>query len=310
MAAKRAFGIVLVLCAGTVTAQPWQLKDVGVGLITVDGDYAKVLKIAERRDEWDLKELYEKGGLSDRYKGNQGFYAWLVGPPVEKYLNKHGLPVWNYKYKFTYPSGATYESGTGGFYTPGFAAVAISVGSETEGRWKIEWFIVNRDTNEVRAVAVKEFTATWGKPAPSAAEGWELKDVGVGLITVDGDYASVLKIVERKDDWDFKELYEKGGFANRYDGDKGFYAWLVGPPIDTYLNKNGLPVWNYKYRITYPNGKTYESGTGGFYTPGFAAVAITAGGDPSGKWKIEWYIVHRDTKETRLVATKEFTATW
>ncbi len=312
MATKRAFGIALVLalCAGAAAGQAWKLKDVGVGLVTVDGEYDKVLKIAERGDEWDFKDLYEKGAFSGRSDGTKGFYAWLVGPPVDTYLNKNGLPAWNYKYKVTYPNGSVYESGTGGFYAPGFAAVALSAGGDPSGKWKIEWYIVHRDTAETRPVATKEFTVTWGKPPPSVADNWKLKDVGVGLITVDGEYDKVLKIAERGDRWDFKALYDKSAFSGRSDGTKGFYAWLVGPPVDTYLDKNGLPIWYYKYKVTYPDGSVYEGGPAGFYAPGFAAVSITPGAKAAGQWKIEWYLMHRDTKETRLVATKEFTSTW
>ena len=151
----------MLLSASVVSAQGWTLKDSGVGLITVDGDYDKQLKIVERKDSWDLKALYEKGALANKYNGNQGFYAWLVGPRSDTYLNKNGLPVWNYKYTVTYPDGTTYSGGPAGFYAPGFAAVSISVGSSTSGKWKIDWYIVNRDTQEVRLVATNQFTTTW-----------------------------------------------------------------------------------------------------------------------------------------------------
>ncbi|MBN1522986.1 MAG: hypothetical protein JW904_00775 [Spirochaetales bacterium] len=126
-----------------------------------DAEYSSVLKIAERGDAWDLKELYDNGALAGRYRGNQVFAAWLSGPPTSSYLNRNGLPVWNYKYKITYPGGATFEGSPGGFYTPGYTVVTLGVGAETHGKWKIEWYIINRDTNEVHAVATSEFTTTW-----------------------------------------------------------------------------------------------------------------------------------------------------
>jgi len=302
--------LLLALPAGLVGAQGWSLKDSGVGLVIQDADYDKQLKIAARGTAWDLEELYAGGALAGKYRGNQVFAAWLAGPPTGAFLNSSGLPAWNYKYKFTFPNGTTFEGGPYGFYTPGFATVGISIGGGTAGSWKIDWYIVHRATKEVRPVATNEFTTTWGKPKQETAAGWALKDSGVGLIVVDGEYDKQLKIVERGSSWNLQELYAGGALANKYRGHQGFYAGLVGPPTDTFLNSSGLPVWNYKYKLTFPNGTTYEGGPAGFYAPGFAAVAISIGGGTSGAWKIDWYIVNRDTQEGRHVAASEFTTTW
>jgi len=304
---RRAAALAVALMAvGPIKAQVWKLKDSGVGLVTQDADYDKILKIVQRGKVWDFEELYAKGAFSNR-PDTDGFCAWLVGPPVDSFLDKYGLPIWNYRYVLTYPDGSTYQGGPGGFYAPGFAVVGISLGAKPDGKWKIEWFIVNRATKEERLVAVDEFTSTWGKPA---ALTWKLRDSGVGLVTQDADYDKVLKIAQRGDKWDFKELYAKGAFANKYDGNKGFCAWLVGPPVDSFLDENGLPIWNYRYVITYPDGSIYQGGPGGFYAPGFTVVAIGPGAKPDGKWKIEWFIVNRTTKESVPVALDEFVATW
>ncbi len=303
--------LAFVLSAGLVSGQPWALKDSGVGLVIQDADYDKVLKIAARGDAWDLEELYAGGALANRYRGNQGFAAWIQGPHTDAYRNKNGLPVWNYKYKMTFPDGKTYEGGPAGFYGPGFACVGISIGGGTSGKWKIDWYIVNRDTQEVRHVATNEFTTTWGRKAePAADAGWTVKDMGVGLVIQDADYDKTLKVVERGDKWNLAELYAGGALANKYRGNQGFAAWLVGPHTDTYRNKNGLPIWDYKYKLTFPNGTTYEGGPAGFYGPGFACVGISIGGGTSGNWKVDWYIVNRETKEVRPVGTVEFTTTW
>jgi hypothetical protein len=156
-----AVALVFVLSAGSLSAQNWTLKDSGVGLVVQDADYARVLKIAERGKTFDLEKLYAEGALAGKYKGNQAFAAWLVGPHTDTYLNKSGLPTWNYRYTVTWPDGSTYSGGPAGFYVPGFAAVSISVGSVTNGTWKIEWYIVNRDTQETRLVATDTFTTTW-----------------------------------------------------------------------------------------------------------------------------------------------------
>jgi hypothetical protein len=127
---------------------------------------------------------------------------------------------------------------------------------------------------------------------------------------MDGEYAGKLKIAERGNSWKLQPLYDAGAFSGRSDGTKAFAAWIQGPPVSEFLNKNGLPAWNYRYKVTFPGGKTYESGVSGFYTPGHACVPLSIGGDTNGVWKVEWYIVHRDTGETRHVGTSEFTTTW
>ena len=153
--------LVFVLSAVSVSAQSWTLKDSGVGLVVQDAEYDKVLKIAERGKAFDLEKLYAEGALAGRYKGNQSFAAWLVGPHTDTYLDKSGLPIWNYKYTVTWPNGSTYNGGPSAFYVPGYAAVSLSAGSTTNGIWKIEWYVVRRDTQETRLVATDTFTTTW-----------------------------------------------------------------------------------------------------------------------------------------------------
>jgi hypothetical protein len=153
--------LLFVLSAGLVSAQGWQLSDSGVGLVVQDASYDTKLTIAERTGPWDLKFLYDNGALAGKYKGNQAFAAWLQGPPTSAYLNSYGTPVWMYRYRLTYPDGKTFEAGPFGFYAPGFTTVSIGVGGYTGGNWKIEWFIVHRDTQETRQVATTEFTTTW-----------------------------------------------------------------------------------------------------------------------------------------------------
>lgn len=294
--------LVLFFTFINLNAQNWTLKDMGVGLIIEDENYDKQLRITERNNVWDAKELYENGAQAGKYKGNQLFAAWLQGPPANEYLNNYGTPVWLYKYRITYPDGKTFEGGPGGFYMPGFTYFGIKTGGYTEGNWKIEWFIQHRDTKETRSVGIVEFKTTYGKKERAKSD-WPLKDIGVGIID-QSEYDKVLKIIKRGDTWSQKELYDGGFFANR---EKVFAAWIEGPHTNTYLNQNGLPVWSYRIAITYPSGKREEYGNYGFYVPGFATMFINAMGNEYGKWKLEFYVVHWDTQEKKLVGIKEFT---
>jgi hypothetical protein len=296
--------------ATATNAEYWTLKDSGVGLIVEDENYDKQLNIVERGKVWDAKALYENGAQAGKYRGNQLFAAWIQGPHTKEYLNSYGTPVWMYKYKITYPDGKTFEAGPSGFYTPGFTYFGIKTGGYTNGTWKIDWFIQHRDTKEVRHVATNEFETTYGKPSEAASSDWKAKDIGVGLIAEGENYDTQLNIVERGNVWDAKELYENGAQAGKYRGNQLFAAWIQGPHTKEYLNSYGTPVWMYKYKITYPDGKTFEAGPSGFYTPGFTYFGINTGGYTSGTWKIDWYIQHRDTKETHHVGSSEFKTTY
>ena len=296
--------IVLVLFLAVVTngfCQKWRATGIGVGLIVVDENYDKKLQIAQKGDKWDIKELYENGALAGRYKGNQQFAAWIEGPHTSTYLNSNGVAIWLYKYKLTYPDGKTFESGPHGFYTPGFTYFGINPGSYTNGKWKVEWFVWNRETQETKDAGSIEFTTTYGKEEKRSAPGWKVKDTGIGIYD-QTEYDKKLIIVKRGDRWSQKELYEGGYLAGR---EKVFGVWIEGPHTSTYLNSNGVAIWLCKYVVYYPNGNRQEFGPYGFYTPGFNIMSVNPSGN-NGKWKIEYYIWNRDTQDSFLIDTKEF----
>ncbi|MRR15360.1 MAG: hypothetical protein EG826_02760 [Deltaproteobacteria bacterium] len=67
------------------------------------------------------------------------------------------------------------------------------------------------------------------------ASGWQEKDMGVGIFD-DAAYDRELRIVERRatNTWSIKELMDRGAFRGQ---GKIFGVWLVGQPVNTYLNK-------------------------------------------------------------------------
>jgi len=82
------------------------------------------------------------------------------------------------------------------------------------------------------------------------AQGWTLKDIGVGLIVQDENYDRELRVMRRGSQWDLQELYEKGAMAGKYDGKGLFAAWIVGPPNNANLKASGMPLWNFSYMLT------------------------------------------------------------
>lgn len=147
-------------------------------------------------------------------------------------------------------------------------------------------------------------------PFMAEAQHWVLKDIGVGLLVMDAEYDKTLKVAQRSTNWNMDELYASGAFSGRYDGTKALAAWIQGPPVDSFKNANGIPVWMYKYKITYPDGSTFEAGPHGFYSPGFAFVALDYGKKGANKYKVDFYIWHRDTRETKHAGTVEFIASY
>lgn len=142
-----------------------------------------------------------------------------------------------------------------------------------------------------------------GLAAVVFAADWQQKDMGVGIYDESKGYDTVLSVVQRGALWSQKQLYDQGYFANR---DKKFGAWLVGPPVESYQNRFGIPIYNYKYRLTEPSGKSTMFGPHGFYKPGFTTVFINASGQP-GLWKIEFLLWNRDTKQDSPIGSMTFT---
>ena len=145
-------------------------------------------------------------------------------------------------------------------------------------------------------------TILYGLVATSPAAEWQLKEMGVGVYDESQGYDTVLSVLQRGERWSQKQLYEQGCFANR---EKKFGAWLVGPPVDSYLNRYGVPQFGYKYQLTEPSGKSNMFGPYSFYRPGFATVFINTSGR-TGSWKIEFYLWNRDIDKETLVDSKEF----
>ncbi len=136
----------------------------------------------------------------------------------------------------------------------------------------------------------------------SFAANWQLKDMGVGIYDT-AEYDKVLRVVEKRNnnDWSMKELLDRGAFRGH---GKVFGAWLVGPPVNTYLNKNGVPEYGYKYRLTDPRGNSLLQGPGGFYMPGFTTVFINAG--LPGRWKIDFMLWQRSNEQVTPIGSLEF----
>jgi len=289
-----------VFSVSFVHASNWQLKDMGVGIYD-DSAYDRELRIVERRanNTWSMKELLDRGAFRGQGKV---FGVWLVGPPVNSYLNQNGLAEYGYKYRLTDPRGNAVDYGVYSFYMPGHATSFINAG--LPGKWRVDFMLWRRSTGQVTPIRSLEFTITEEAKAPSQT-GWQLKDMGVGIFD-DAAYDRELRIVERRmtNTWSAKELMDRGAFRGQ---GKIFGVWLVGPPVNTYLNKNGVAEYLYKYRLTDPRGASTLSGPHGFYMPGHTTNFINA--SLPGKWKIDYMLWHRSTGQDTPIGSMEFSIT-
>jgi len=157
------FYLIFLLTAVSSGAQSWTLKDSGAGLIVVDENASKPVKVIWRNTTWDLKDLQDKGAYDGKLNGNQLFAAWIQGPETKEFLNSKGKPAWYYKYRIIYPDSKIYESKPQEFLASGYSYFGIKPGDYTEGVWKIEWFLVNREKLQESHVATTLFQSTWGR---------------------------------------------------------------------------------------------------------------------------------------------------
>lgn len=156
------FLVILFIMALPTGAQSWTLKDSGAGLIVADTNATRQVKVIRRNTVWDVKELIENGALDGKYNGNQLFAAWIQGPETKEFLNSKRKPAWMYRYRIIYPDGVVYDSKPAEFLTSGYSYFGIKPGDYTEGVWKIEWFLVNRENYQESQVATTIFEAFLG----------------------------------------------------------------------------------------------------------------------------------------------------
>ena len=289
--------IVSLLLPYAASAADWRLMDMGVG-IWDDSAYDTQLKVVEKRESWTMDELVKRNAFAGR---GQVFGAWIVGPPLNTYLNKFGTPIYSYKYRLTDPKGGSMVFGPHGFYQPGFTAIFLNV-SQYTGTWKIDWMLHNRETGQDSPIGSQSFQITQAPAAAAPGGSWKLIDKGVGIYD-DSAYDTQLKIVEKGDRWSLQDLVNRGALRGR---GQVFGAWLVGPPLNTYLNKFGTPIYSYKYRLTDPKGGSQVFGPHGFYQPGFTTIFLNVS-QYTGTWKIDWMLHNRETGQDAPLDTVMFT---
>ncbi len=296
--------VVLFFCSLALAAQTWLPNDIGVGLVIFDGSDTE-LKISRRGNVWNPRELLDSGALNGRTDGTAKFALWISGTPDSNFKDKNGQPYWNWSYRITWPDKTYNDFGIYGFKSAGFDASMFQFGRFEKGEFAIDFWIHRRSTGEKIHVGRVTFTATDSPSGGSLATPITISDRGVGLVILDDEYASKLKISDRsKSQWSMEFLLSSGAMNGRTDGKPHFCAWLVGPPTSTYQDESGRPKYVYRYRIVNPDGTSWESSSSYFYDPGFACVGL----NPylKGKHSVEFTILTRDGSQKWPAGTVEF----
>jgi len=289
-----------LLCAGSLSAQSWQIQGHGVGLYDASQDYDQTLRIVQKGGTWNAQDLLAQGSFNSN--GSKAFGAWLQGPPTDTFKNRFGTPIYLVKYRLTDPKGQARTFGPYGFYAPGFITAFLNISGGPFGAWKLEWILVNRDTNEEKVVAADMIGMSERPNATgSPASGTRADTPSIGLLDLSQDYDQTLRILRTGSRWSLKELTALGAFSSG-SGPKSFCAWYQGPHTSTFTNRFGTPVLMYKIKVTDPHGKTDTSGPYGFAKPGFALKFLNV--STLGTYRVEWFTVHRETNvETPVLST-------
>lgn len=305
---RTAIAALILSCLAPLVAQAWKPSDIGVGLVAFTGDDS-TLNIVQRGKEWNPRELLASGALNARSDGTGKFAVWIAGKRDKAFLDKDGMVAWNWSYRITWPDGKTSDFGVYGLKAGAFDASMINFGSFSSGKFKVEFWVHNRASGKKYPVGKVDFTAVDKEPpAPVLKTPIPVKDMGAGLVILDAEYDTKLKIQDRGNGtWNIKSLLDTGALNGSTDGKPHFCAWLVVPPVSSFQDEYGSPKWMYSYRLTYPDGKTWDSSPSYFRTPGFASFELGIGGYTAGSWKVDFFILDKATRAQSYPAgTVEF----
>ncbi|HOD29623.1 MAG TPA: hypothetical protein PKH03_10465 [Syntrophales bacterium] len=240
-------------------------------------------------------------------------------------LNRFGTFDYYFKTQVLRPDGSEVWNTTYGFNEEGYAAEKLTFPvffydrspnklSPAFGTWKVRTAIVERESK--REVSVREysvaFTGEKKQPASSdvrsSGEGghpfpvpsfqykqWRLKRWGVGIygeVSIGSNtYDREVRAVDVRDTFSVNEA------MSAWDKGHKFGAMLEGPPVNTYVNSNNLPLYVFGYILKHPDGDNngqdprYRSSS---YCNNPGAALFTFDVRKPGRYRIEFLLRERD----------------
>lgn len=130
------------------TYQKWTLKGWGVGIFdevsTGSDSYDKEIKVLKLKNTFTVKEA------SDAWSQGHKFGVWLSGPPAATYKNTNNNPLYLFGYILRRPNGeadGVNPNNRQNSYCNNPGAVAFPFDLRTPGKYRIEYFLRERDKN-------------------------------------------------------------------------------------------------------------------------------------------------------------------
>lgn len=217
------------------------------------------------------------------YDANKDVTFWLR---VQRQGNLSRFGTFDYYFKIQVlrPDGSEIWNTIYGFNEEGYAEQKLTFPiffyerspnklSPSFGIWKFRTAVVEKDSK--REVSVKEYSIAFtdGKKQPPSSEvsssgkggnpfpvpsfqykQWRLKSWGIGVFdevsTGSNTYDKEIKALDVRATFSVKEA------MNAWNKGHKFGAMLTGPPVNTYVNTNNMPLYLFGYVLRHPNGES------------------------------------------------------
>ena len=240
-------------------------------------------------------------------------------------IQKQSIYDYYFKAQIFRPDGSEVWNVTYGFDTEGYASEKLAFPiffydyssnklSPSFGIWKVRTAVVDR--NSKREVSVNEHAIAFtdGKKQPSSPEvrapgksgnpfpvpsfqykQWRLKDWGIGVFdevsTGSNTYDKEIKALDVRDTFSVKEAQNAWSMKHK------FGAILTGPPVNTYVNSNNMPLYVFGYILKRPDGESdgqnpqYRTSS---YCNNPGTVLFTFDVRKPGRYRLEFLLRERD----------------
>lgn len=199
-------------------------------------------------------------------------------------VNRFGTFDYYFKAQVLRPDGSEVWNTIYGFNNEGYAEQKLTFPiffydrspnklSPSFGTWKVRTSVIEKDSK--REVSVREYAVTFsdgkkqtpagntgaaGKngnpfPVPSFQYGqWRLKSWGAGIYdevsTGPNTYDKEIRVLESRNTFSVREALNAWGKGHK------FGAMLEGPPVNTYVNSNNMPLYVFGYILKRPGGES------------------------------------------------------
>ncbi|PKN18572.1 MAG: hypothetical protein CVU71_13915 [Deltaproteobacteria bacterium HGW-Deltaproteobacteria-6] len=199
-------------------------------------------------------------------------------------IQKQSIYDYYFKAQIFRPDGSEVWNVTYGFDTEGYAAEKLTFPiffynyspnklSPSFGIWKVRTAVVDRNSKKEVSVNEHAIAFTDGKQQPSSPQvsapgksgnpfpvpsfqykQWRLQNWGIGVFeeipTGPNTYDKEIKALDVRDTFSVKEAQDAWSMKRK------FGAILTGPPVNTYVNSNNMPLYVFGYILKHPGGES------------------------------------------------------